>query len=102
LFFAHRGRLDSQAISARILGAIKTQDVYLSLDLDVLDPALISVGTPEPGGILYDELVNFLKLLCRGKRLVGFDMVELCPRAADVAPDFTAAKLVYHLIGLSA
>jgi agmatinase len=43
LFFAHRGRLDSQAVSARILGAIKTQDVYLSLDLDVMDQALISV-----------------------------------------------------------
>jgi len=102
VFFAHLGRLDSAVVSRKILAAIKTSQVYLSLDLDVLDPSLMNaVGTPEPGGAGYDELARFLGMLCRRKKLVGFDMVELCPKREQVVSDFTAAKLAYHLIGLA-
>ena len=101
VFFAHEGRLDRPGVMTRVMRAIKTEAVYLSLDLDVFDPSLISaVGTPEPGGAAYNEVVAFLELLCRRKRVIGFDVVELCPRSGEVVSDFTAAKLVYHLIGL--
>ena len=77
-----------------------TDVVYITLDLDVLDPAIMpSVGTPEPGGLNWYETIQFLKLLSEKKRIVSFDLVELCPQAGNVAPDFLAAKLIYRLMG---
>jgi agmatinase len=75
-------------------------DVYLTFDLDVLDPSIMpAVGTPEPGGFLWYETLDFLKELVKKKNLVGFDLVELCPIPGLVAPDFLAAKLIYKIIG---
>jgi agmatinase len=75
-------------------------DVYLTFDLDVLDPSIMpAVGTPEPGGFLWYETLDFLKELVEKKNLVGFDLVELCPIPGLVAPDFLAAKLIYKIIG---
>lgn len=75
--------------------------VYLTFDLDVLDPSLMpSTGTPEPGGFFWDETLEFLKLLTSRCRVVGFDLVELCPNPANKAPDFLAAKLIYQLLSL--
>jgi agmatinase len=74
--------------------------VYLTLDLDVLDPSIMpAVGTPEPGGLLWYQTLDFLKELVRKKNLVGFDLVELCPIPGIAAPDFLAARLVYKIIG---
>jgi agmatinase len=58
-----------------------------------------AVGTPEPGGILWYQLLKFLRKLAEKKKVVAFDVMELCPIPGNVAPDFTAAKLVYQLIG---
>ncbi|MCK4223902.1 MAG: agmatinase [candidate division Zixibacteria bacterium] len=75
-------------------------DVYLTFDLDVLDPSIMpAVGTPEPGGLLWYETLDFLKELVYEKNLVGFDVVELCPIPGFVAPDFLAARLIYKIIG---
>lgn len=74
-------------------------DVYLTLDLDFLDPSIMpSVGTPEPGGLLWYETLDFLKELVSRKNVVAFDVVELCPIPGLVAPDFLAAKLIYKII----
>ncbi len=101
VFLAHQVPLNRPGSVTRIIRAIKTKAVYLSIDVDVFDPAVMpAVGTPEPGGATYDQVVDFLKLLCHSKRVIGFDLVELCPRRGDIISDFTAAKLVYHLIGL--
>ena len=83
-------------------GAINalTDHVYITLDLDVLDPAIMpAVGTPEPGGLNWFETIQFLKLLSERKQIVSFDVVELCPQAGNVAPDFLAAKLIYRMMG---
>ena len=75
------------------------QDVYVSLDLDVLDPAeMPAVGTPEPGGIHWLELTGILRRVCQERRVVGFDVCELAPDQGLPAHSYTAAKLVYKLI----
>jgi agmatinase len=75
-----------------------SRQVYLTVDLDVLDPAFMpSTGTPEPGGLGWYQVLELIKLLCRRRELVGFDVVELAPSGAR-APDFLAAKLVYKLL----
>lgn len=74
-------------------------DVYVTIDLDVLDPAIMpSIGTPEPGGLLWYDVLKLLKAISDNKRIVGFDVVELCPDDRNKAPDFLAAKLIYKLL----
>ena len=73
--------------------------VYITIDLDVFDPSIMpSTGTPEPGGLLWCEVLTLLKTICNSKQLVGFDVVELCPDERNKAPDFMAAKLIYKLL----
>jgi agmatinase len=77
------------------------QHIYLSLDIDVLDPSIMpATGTPEPGGLSWYDLMGLLGRIVNGRTIHGFDVVELCPQAGNPAPDFTAAKLVYKLMGL--
>jgi len=77
-----------------------TENVYITIDLDVFDPSLMpAVGTPEPGGIGWYEMLDLLREVTKDKKVVGFDVVELCPIEGQVAPDFLVAKLVYRLLG---
>lgn len=77
-----------------------TGDIYISLDLDVLDPSIMpSTGTPEPGGLQWKELLDVLRHVTGRCRVRGFDVVELSPIPGIVAPDFLAAKLVYKIMG---
>ena len=75
-------------------------DVYLSIDLDVLDPAVMpATGTPEPGGIAWRDLIRLIREAAKRCRIRGFDVVELAPIPGMVAPDFLASKLVYRTMG---
>jgi agmatinase len=75
-------------------------DVYISVDLDVLDPAFMpSTGTPEPGGIGWKDLLRLIRAVAEKCRIRGFDVVELSPIPGIVAPDFLAAKLTYRMMG---
>ena len=79
-----------------------TDDVYITIDLDVFDPSIMSaVGTPEPGGMGWYEVLRLLKRVTREKHIVGFDVMELAPREGPYACTFLAARLAYKLIGLS-
>ncbi len=74
--------------------------VYVTIDLDALDPSIMpSVGTPVPGGFQWFTLLKLLRKLAESKKVVGFDLMELMPIPGQHAPDFTAAKLAYKLIG---
>ena len=74
--------------------------VYVSVDLDVLDPSVMSaVGTPEPGGLRYDELLSVLRAVALQRRIAGFDVSELAPQEGPVSCSYTAAKVVYKIIG---
>jgi len=84
-----------------ILDAL-SDDVFITVDLDGLDPSVLpATGTPEPGGLDWYELVDLLRAVSERARIVGFDVVELCPLPGHVASDFLAARLVYRLIGLA-
>jgi len=83
----------------RVLSALP-EDVYVTVDLDAFDPAVMpATGTPEPGGLDWYRALAVLREVALRKRIVGFDVVELAPIPGNVAPDFLAAKLVYRLLG---
>ena len=74
--------------------------VYLTIDVDVLDPSMMpSVGTPEPGGLTWYKIMEILRYVARHKTIVGVDVVELSPIPGLVAPNFSLAKLIYKIIG---
>ena len=76
------------------------EKVYVTIDLDGIDPAIMpAVGTPEPGGLNWRELLALMKLVMTRRTVVAADVVELCPIPGFVAPNFLAARLVYKLIG---
>ncbi len=76
-------------------------EVYVTIDLDVLDPAFMpSTGTPEPDGLSYRDVLDLLKAVADEHHVVGFDIVELCPNEVNKAPDFLAAKLLYQFLSL--
>ncbi|QQG43074.1 MAG: agmatinase [Candidatus Daviesbacteria bacterium] len=85
----------------KILKTLK-QNVYLSFDLDGLDPAIMSAtGTPEPGGLSFYQVLDLIKAVAKRRNLVGLDIVELSPLPGISAPNFLAAKLAYKIIGYS-
>jgi agmatinase len=76
-----------------------SERVYITIDLDVFDPSIMpSTGTPEPGGLLWYDGLEFLRAVFENRDVVGFDVVELCPNEKNKAPDFLAAKLIYKLL----
>ena len=85
---------------SQVVERLKNRPVYLSVDLDVLDPGIMpSVGTPEPGGMTWSDVTALTLEIARHARIVAFDAVELAPIPALLAPDFLAARLVYKIIG---
>lgn len=76
------------------------KDVYLTFDVDVFDPSIMpSTGTPEPGGLYWNEVLKILKQVFLKKNVIAADFVELCPSKGFPAPDFMVAKLIYKTIG---
>jgi len=79
------------------------EDVYITIDVDYFDPALMpSTGTPEPGGGEWYATLRLLERVFSERNVVGCDVVELAPIPGLVAPDFLAAKLVYKLVAFFA
>jgi agmatinase len=75
------------------------EDVYLTIDVDGLDPALMpATGTPEPGGLSWQEITALLRATAERRRIVAADIVELSPIPGLVAPNFLCAKLLYKLL----
>ena len=87
----------------RALASIQTEKVFITIDLDGIDPTLIpGVGTPEPGGLNWYSLLTFLQRIFAKHQVLGCDVMELAPITDSVVSEFTAAKLVYKLIGYQA
>lgn len=97
VFFAHEMAQDDYWMENAI--DLMTENVFLTIDLDALDPSIMpSTGTPEPGGLLWYETLDFLQKIFKEKNVVGFDIVELCPNENDKSSDFLAAKLYYKML----
>ena len=98
VIYAHKMHRDRNWAEA----ALQTlgDPVFITIDLDFFDPSAVpSVGTPEPGGFQWVETMDFLKQVIRTRKVVGFDVVELCPKPGFAASDFFAAKLIYKMLG---
>jgi agmatinase len=97
IFFSHELYYD-KSLYEKALDRL-TENVYITIDLDVFDPSIMPcTGTPEPGGPAYFELLHFLRDVIKARNVVGFDIVELCPSATNKSPDFIAAKIIYQLL----
>lgn len=76
------------------------ENVYLTFDVDAFDPSIMpSTGTPEPGGLTWQEVFKILKPVFQKKNVIAVDVVELSPIKNMSAPDFMIAKLIYRMIG---
>ena len=96
IFFADEIRKDSGWIGKIV--DLLDKNVYITIDLDVFDPSLLpSTGTPEPGGLFWYDVIDLIKEVAGKRRIVGFDVVELCP-GGEKSSDFTAAKLIYKTL----
>jgi agmatinase len=101
LFPARRCREDREAVAREAVSFMGPR-IYLTIDLDVLDPSILpSTGTPEPGGFRWDEICWFVRELTKDRDVVGFDLMELAPIPGLHAPDFMAAKLLNKVLGLT-
>ncbi len=79
-----------------------SDEVYITVDLDCFDPSIMpAVGTPEPGGLSWEQVLEITKRVGKEKKVVGFDVVELAPIHGETRSDFLAAKLIYKLLGYS-
>ena len=77
-----------------------TKNVYITINFNVLDSGIMpSCITPEPGGLLWEEVLGIIRNVCAFKEIVGMDFVEYCPVEGLTAPDLKAAKLIYKTIG---
>jgi agmatinase len=94
-FFAHNLEDGWEDKAVNLL----SDQVYITFDIDALDPSLVpSTGTPEPGGLMWNQAMKLLKKVADKKNIIGFDLVELSPIKNIIAPDFLAAKIVYKLL----
>ena len=104
VFWAHRIAAEPaqdwiEAVVRRLV-ALGDEDVYITVDLDALDSALMpATGTPEPGGLGWYPLLRLLRRISEGRRVIGCDVTELAPIPGLHAPDFLAARLTYKLMG---
>ncbi len=77
-----------------------TEDVYLTIDVDGFDPSLIpTTGTPEPGGLMWYDVIWLIKSVAEKRRIVGMDVTELSTSPGNNSPSFLTAKLIYKTLG---
>ncbi|HWB19087.1 MAG TPA: agmatinase [Phycisphaerales bacterium] len=101
VFFGHQiaGNPDHSWMDKVI--AQQSPNVYVTIDLDAFDPAFVpATGTPEPGGLSWNEVNTLLEKLVKQRNVIGFDVVELLPMSGQWASEFFAAKLVYRFLSM--
>lgn len=97
IFYDYNMRQDEDWID-RVVESLG-ETVYITIDCDGFDPAIMpAVGTPEPGGLTWYEALALLRRVIESRRVVGCDIVELCPLPGLVAPNYLCAKLIYKIL----
>ncbi len=86
-----------------VVDALPTKEVFITFDVDYFDPSIMpSTGTPEPDGFLWNETMEIFRLLRKaGKKIIGFDVVELIPDTKNQHSTYLTAKLVYRLMNFA-
>lgn len=98
IFYDWNMRQDAQWID-RVVDSLGDGPVYITIDVDGLDPAIMpSTGTPEPGGLSWYEILALLRATLTRRTVVGCDLVELSPIPGLHAPNFLCAKLIYKIL----
>ena len=83
----------------KVKNLIKNKDVYLTFDVDGFDSSIMpATGTPEPGGLFWDETLNIIKIAAKNSNIVGADVNELAPIKNFNSYNFLVAKLVYKIL----
>ena len=91
--------LDFKKLERDILREL-TDTVYMTLDVDGFDPAVMpGTGTPQPGGFMWYEALKLFKAVCAKKKIVGVDVMEVAPVKGSNITELAAAKLIYRLMG---
>src|SRR5699024_3284991 len=84
---------------SELIACIKTDNVYVTIDADALDPSIApAVGTPEPGGLSFKAVTHILKEVAKNKQIIGFDVLECAPIKGSIITEYTLAKIIYRLI----
>jgi agmatinase len=97
IFYDQEMRNDPDWIGA-VVSSLR-DPVYVTIDCDGLDPSIMpAVGTPEPGGLGWYELLSLLKAVTASRLVVGCDLVELCPIPGQIGPNFLCAKLISKML----
>ena len=97
IFYDHSMRRDPAWIEKVV--ASLGDPVYLTIDVDALDPAIMpSTGTPEPGGLSWYEMLALLRATIASRNVIACDIVELSPIPGLLAPNFLCAKLIYKIL----
>lgn len=77
------------------------EEVYLTIDVDGLDPSVFpGTGTPEPGGLGWYQTLNLIDSLASQRKIIAFDLVELVPQKGTSVNEFSAARLIYQIMGI--
>ncbi|MBC7745544.1 MAG: agmatinase [Flavobacterium sp.] len=96
--YAHQIRLNPNWIKELILSM--TDNVYITIDADGFDPSIMpAVGTAEPNGLFWNEILDLLRTVCKERNVIGFDIVECAPIEGSILSEYTLAKLAYRLLG---
>jgi len=97
IFYDYNMRQDANWMD-RVVDTL-TENVYITIDVDGFDPAIMpATGTPEPGGLSWYEGLALLRKVIEKRNVVGWDIVELSPMGGNVAPNFLCAKLIYKML----
>ena len=97
-FYAHQIRKNSSWMNDALEKL--PEYVYLTIDADGFDPSVVpAVGTAEPSGLFWTETLEFLRLVCNKRKVIGFDIVECAPMEGSILSEYTLAKLLYRLVG---
>jgi agmatinase len=92
--------LESNTASTEQIVSSLSKNVYVTIDVDVFDLSIMpAVGTPEPGGMQWQQVLDLLRLVALHKHIVSFDLMEFCPQEGPSSCAFLLAKLVYKFIG---
>jgi agmatinase len=102
-FFADEMRIDNGAHRARLAERVRGRPVYLTIDVDVFDSAVMpATGTPEPGGLYWHDVLAIVRTVAdSAASIIAFDCVELAPIPGMHAPDYLTAKLIYKVMALA-